>query len=79
LYGPNAELTGTCVIPNPANVKLGIAVDGGFGTMQPVIDVEEVWNAPMPETPVPGSVLEKILSLATVASVGDQIAAMKQA
>jgi hypothetical protein len=79
LYGPSNQLAGTCTIPPTETVQIGVPVDDTFGTRQPTIDGADVWNSPVPNPVVPGSVWEKILSLATTASVGDQIAAMKQA
>ena len=79
-YGPLGIYTGTLIVPPAASVIVGTPVDATVGTA--VIsntDVQAFWAIPANTSFAAGSMGERMVKLATVSSVGDQIAAMKQA
>jgi hypothetical protein len=78
-FGPDGVYSGTMIIPPTESVIFGVPVDDTTGTATPEINADEVWNFPVDQITTPGSIGERVAQLATVASVGDQIAAMKQA
>jgi hypothetical protein len=78
VYGPDNEFTGTIVIPPRETVFFGIPVDNTTGTFDISTIYNDVWSVPLPNPPVPGSVGERIAQLATLSSVGDLIASMRQ-
>lgn len=78
-YGPDDLYTGTMAVPPAESVIFGVPVDDTVGTAIPDIDAADIWDFPASTSFAPGSMGERLSQLATVGSVGDQIAAMKQA
>jgi hypothetical protein len=65
---------GTCKVPNPASVAVGVPVDHTVGTA--VLTAEALWGLPTEDMAVPGSIGERLKNAATVDTVGAQIAAL---
>jgi hypothetical protein len=80
-YGPGTPpiYSGTMAVPSSESVIFGVPIDNTVGSAEPNLDATEVWNFPIDSITTPGSIGEKLKQISTVGSVGDQIAAMKQA
>jgi len=66
-------LTGKCRIPPPAAVALGTPVDATTGTA--AVTPQQIWDKLAAELTVAGSIGERLQNAATIASVGEQLAA----
>lgn len=71
-YGANLELTGTLIVPNPANVLSGVATDDTTGTL--LMTPEDFWNYLISSGFDSGSIGERLQNASTVATTGGQIA-----
>lgn len=78
-FGPDGIYSGTMIVPDPSSVLPAVPIDDTVGTANLQIDADSFWSVPTSTTFAAGSVGERFMRLATMASVGDQIAAMKQA
>lgn len=72
-FGPNAELTGTCVIPPAAAVRVGVPVDDGIGTA--ALQAQDLWNVLLASMTVSGSIGERLKGAATAENVAEIVAA----
>ena len=68
--------TGTLIVPNPANVALGIGTDNTVGTavLTPANVKDAVWDALLSDITTPDTIGVRLKNAATVDSTGDQIA-----
>lgn len=76
VYGQNNELVGTCAVPSPLYVSLGVPVDNTVGTFEggTSITPKEIWDYMLNADPtLTGSVKERFLNQATIDSTGEQI------
>jgi hypothetical protein len=65
---------GTCKVPNPASVAVGVPVDHAVGTS--ALNPEDVWNVITAGLNTPNSIGERLKNAATVDTVGAQLAAL---
>jgi len=73
VYGSNNELTGTMIVPTPANVRNGVPTDNTVGTAN--LTISEFWNINASTLTTAGSIGDRVRNSATVESTGDQLAA----
>ena len=65
---------GTCRVPAAGSVALGVPVDATTGTA--VLTADAIWNSQTSAMTTAGSVGQRLANVSTVATTGDQIAAM---
>lgn len=71
VYGPSNDLTGLLAVPDPSNVRKGVATDGTAGTAE--VTGEDIITAlNLSSNPL----AERLRNVATVQTTGDQIAAL---
>jgi hypothetical protein len=78
-YGIGGVVSGTCIVPNPAQVAAGTPVDNTVGTLpfQTAAQIAvELWNTSTSGMTTAGSIGQRLANVSTVATTGDQIAAM---
>lgn len=70
--------TGTLIVPNPANVALGIGTDNTVGTavLTPASVKAAVWDALLTDITTPDTIGVRLKNASTVDSTGDQIASL---
>jgi hypothetical protein len=78
-YGIGGVLSGTCVVPNPAQVAAGTPVDDTVGTLSgsaPTASevASAVWGAATSSLTTAGSIGERLKNVSTVATNGEQLA-----
>jgi hypothetical protein len=73
VYGPTNNLTGTCAVPPPAAVSLGVPVDNTVGTA--FLTAADMWNVALASITTPNSIGERLKDASTVQSTGAQLAA----
>jgi hypothetical protein len=66
--------TGTAYIPAPASVAYGVPVDNTVGTA--TLTPSDVWNVQTSTLTTTGSIGERVKNTSTVATTGDQLAAL---
>lgn len=67
------SLTGTLRMPHPNHVSFGTPVDDTFGNL--VLTVGSIWNYPVDDITVQGSIGMRLKNVATPQSVGEQLEA----
>jgi hypothetical protein len=67
------SLTGTLNMPHPNNVSFGTPVDNTFGNL--VLTVESIWNHPVEDITVQGSIGMRLKNVATPQTTGEQLEA----
>jgi hypothetical protein len=72
-YASFPTLTGTCAVPLPQYVSQGVPVDATVGTAY--FNASDVWNVLISNITVAGSIGERLKTVATVETTGDQIQA----
>ena len=73
VYGSTNELTGTMIVPTPANVRNGVPTDNTVGTAD--LTIAEFWDINASTLTTAGSIGDRVRNSATVQSTGDQLAA----
>jgi hypothetical protein len=73
VYGSTSELTGTMIVPTPANVRKGVPTDNTVGTAD--LTIAEFWDINASTLTTAGSIGDRVRNSATVESTGDQLAA----
>jgi hypothetical protein len=73
IYGPNNDYTGTCAVPPPAAVSLGVPVDNTTGTA--FLTAADMWNVPLASITTLNSIGKRLKDASTVQSTGAQLAA----
>lgn len=76
-FGVANEYTGTCRVPAASSVAAGVEVDNTVGTAIITAELvkQAVWGALTADMNTSGSIGQRLKNAATVASVGDQLAA----
>ena len=67
------SLTGTLNMPHPNNVSFGTPVDNTFGNL--VLTVESIWNHPVEDITVQGSIGMRLKNVSTPQTTGEQLEA----
>jgi hypothetical protein len=78
-YGIGGVISGTCVVPNPAQVAAGTPVDNTVGTLSGSAPTaaevaSAVWSAATSSLTTAGSIGERLKNASTVATNGEQLA-----
>ena len=68
VYGPSLEITGTLIVPNPSNVRKGVATDDTIGTAE--LTAEDILEAIEAST---NPIAERLRNVSTVQTTGGQI------
>jgi hypothetical protein len=71
IYGASSELTGTLIVPDPSNVRKGVATDATTGTAE--VTGEDIIEAMQLSV---NPLAERLRNVATVQTTGDQIVAL---
>lgn len=72
VYGSTNELTGTMIVPTPANVRNGVPTDNTVGTAE--LTIAEFWDTDVSALTTTNSIGARLKNSSTVAVTGDQIA-----
>ena len=72
-YAAFPTLTGSCIVPLPQYVSQGVPIDATVGTAY--FNATDVWNVLIADITVAGSIGERLKTVATVETTGDQIQA----
>ncbi len=73
VYGSLNELTGTMIVPTPANVRNGVPTDNTVGTAD--LTISEFWDYDVTLLNQPNSIGARLKNCSTIESTGDQLAA----
>jgi len=78
-YGIGGVVSGTCIVPNPAQVAAGTPVDNTVGTLSGSAPTaaeiaSAVWSAATSSLTTAGSIGERLKNASTVATNGEQLA-----
>lgn len=74
VYGQSNEFEGTCAVPDPSEVLLGVNIDATTGTL--LMTPADFWAFLRANATTSGSMGEYLKNAATVDTVGDQIVAL---
>jgi hypothetical protein len=72
VYGSTNELTGTMIVPTPANVRNGVPTDNTVGTAD--LTISEFWDINASTLTTGNSIGDRLRNCNTVSSNGDQLA-----
>jgi hypothetical protein len=73
VYGSTNELTGTLIVADPSNIRKGVPTDNTTGSAD--LTAADMWNYMASNLTTSGSIGERMRNVATVDTVGGQIAA----
>ena len=73
VYGSTNELTGTMIVPTPANVRSGVPTDATVGTA--ALTIADFWDINASTLTTAGSIGDRVRNCSTVDVTGNQIAA----
>jgi hypothetical protein len=74
VYGSTNELTGTMIVPTPANVRNGVLTDNTVGTAD--LTISEFWDINASTLTTAGSIGDRVRNVSTVQTLGDQLTAL---
>jgi hypothetical protein len=73
VYGSTNELTGTLIVADPSNIRKGVPTDNTTGSAD--LTAADMWNYLASNLTTSGSIGQRMRNVATVDTVGSQIAA----